>query len=179
MSSTSLPAPILGLTIAFPPSALVFLMSDYRVETLLLSAPYFIEPLPLLSSGKLIQSCWNKFLIKVQLRLKLSFSTYLPKFRMLFFWLVDLWNFQVRRTFQAPHSERTRGRSLSTSTSLNCCRGRRVSPSWREPPELSWAMLSVWKSWREVQRWFLFSGRMPLSLFCLIRIHSSPKCVSP
>lgn len=51
MSSTSLPAPILGLTIAFPPSALVFLMNDYRVETLLLSAPYFIEPLPLLSSG--------------------------------------------------------------------------------------------------------------------------------
>jgi hypothetical protein len=60
MSSTSLPALILDLCIVFPPSSLVFLISNYRLQTLPLSAPYFIQPLPLLSSGKLASFCLKR-----------------------------------------------------------------------------------------------------------------------
>ncbi len=62
MSSTSLPAPILGLCIVFPPSSLVFLISDYRLQTLPLSAPYFIQPLLLLSLVS-----WRVFALNVLL----------------------------------------------------------------------------------------------------------------
>ena len=52
MSRVADPAPILGLSVHYPPTSLLVLLSDFSVQSLALSPPYFGTPPPLLSKGE-------------------------------------------------------------------------------------------------------------------------------
>ena len=50
LSATSRPSPVLGLALHYPPAQLICLLSDYSIQTVALSPPYFASPPPLASS---------------------------------------------------------------------------------------------------------------------------------
>ncbi len=47
LSGSSRPSPILGVTVHYPPTQLICLLSNYRVQTVSLAAPYFSTPSPI------------------------------------------------------------------------------------------------------------------------------------
>merc|ERR1719270_2117364 len=50
LSATSKPSPVLGLALHYPPAQLICLLSDFSIQTVALSPPYFASPPPLASA---------------------------------------------------------------------------------------------------------------------------------
>ena len=117
--------------------------------------------------------------MKVELGLKFSFSTYLPKSRMCFLTgssvkfsgSSDLSSSPLRKNQGKEPFDKHISKLLQRTTSQPLMKGA------------TGAQLSNVECLKILTRstkvWFLFSGSVSLLLLCLIRIHSSLKCVSP